>query len=498
VLTAAAVAVKPALVAPAAIVTEAGTVTELLLLDKLTAVALVAAEVNVTVQASVPAPVSDPLLHETALSVAGACPVPLRLIVVVPPVEALLLIVTDPLKAPAVVGSKLIVSVAVCFGFSVIGAVMPDSAKPVPAADTPLIVSAAVPDEVSVTVFVAVVLSASVPKATLVELKLSAAVVASSVRAKVFETPPAVAVSVADWFVLTAAAVAVKLALEAPAAMVTEAGTVTALLLLAKVTVVALVAADVNVTVQASVPAPVSDPLLHEIPLSVAGACPVPLRLIVALPAEALLLIVTDPLKLPAVAGSKPIVRVAVWPGVSVIGALIPESVNPVPAIDIPLIVSAAVPEDVSVTVLLVAVFNASVPKATLVALSVIAGDDDDGFSSREYVSEMPFDVAVSVTVCGELTADTVAVNGSLVSWVHTYMVAGTLTDVLLLVSVTARMPDVLRFMVTVQVVVPAALNVRVLHDRPESSAVAPNEASGKQANNKLSRPALRHRRRPT
>jgi hypothetical protein len=91
-----------------------------------------------------------------------------------------------------------------------------------------------------------------------------------------------------------------------------------------------------------------------------------------------------------------------------------------------------------------------------------------------------------------------VAVNGSLVSWVHTYMVAGTLTDVLLLVSVTARMPDVLRFMVTVQVVVPAALNVRVLHDRPESSAVAPNEASGKQANNKLSRPALRHRRRPT
>jgi hypothetical protein len=197
VLTAVAVAVNPALVAPAAIVTEAGTVTELLLLAKVTVVALVAADVSVTVQASVPAPVSDPLLQETVLSVAGACPVPLRLIAVVPPVEALLLIVTDPLAAPAVVGSKLIVSVAACFGFSVIGELMPDSAKPVPAVDTPLIVSAAVPEEVSVTVFVAVVLSASIPKATLAELKLSAAVVAFRDRAKVFETPPAVAVSVA-------------------------------------------------------------------------------------------------------------------------------------------------------------------------------------------------------------------------------------------------------------------------------------------------------------
>jgi hypothetical protein len=62
--------------------------------------------------------------------------------------------------------------------------------------DTPLIVSAAVPDEVSVTVFVLVVFSGSVPKATLVELRLRAAVVAFSVREKLFETPPEVAVRV--------------------------------------------------------------------------------------------------------------------------------------------------------------------------------------------------------------------------------------------------------------------------------------------------------------
>ncbi|MGD0367387.1 MAG: hypothetical protein ABSA94_08005 [Acidobacteriaceae bacterium] len=194
-MTAVAVAMKLALDAPAAIVTEAGTVTALLLLDKLTAVALVVAEVSVTVQESVPAPISEPLLQEMALSTAGACPVPLRLMVALP-VEALLPIVTDPLAAPAVAGSKLMVSVAVCFGFSVIGALMPDSEKPVPVIDTPLIVSAAAPDEVSVTVFVLVVFSGSVPKATLVELRLRAAVVAFSVREKLFETPPEVAVRV--------------------------------------------------------------------------------------------------------------------------------------------------------------------------------------------------------------------------------------------------------------------------------------------------------------
>jgi hypothetical protein len=70
----------------------------------------VAADVSVTVQASVPAPVSDPLLQESALNVDAVCPVPLRVTVAV---DALLLIVTAPVNEPAAVGSKLIVSVAV-------------------------------------------------------------------------------------------------------------------------------------------------------------------------------------------------------------------------------------------------------------------------------------------------------------------------------------------------------------------------------------------------
>jgi hypothetical protein len=192
----------------------------------------------------------------------------------------------------------------------VTGNVIPESPKPVPLADAPLRVSAAVPEDVSVTVFVTVVFSAAVPQATLLLPSVSFGVVAFSVSAKVFDTPAAAAVSVAVCVELTAVAIAVNAALVDPEAIVTEAGTVTALLLLAKVTVVAVVAADVSVTVQASVPAPVSDPLLQESALNVDAVCPVPLRVTVAV--DALLLIVTAPVNEPAAVGSKLIVSVAV------------------------------------------------------------------------------------------------------------------------------------------------------------------------------------------
>jgi hypothetical protein len=178
VVTAVAVAVNVALDAPAATVTEAGTVTALLLLVRLTAVALAAAPVSVTVQASVAAPVTEPLLHETALT--AGCPVPLSAIVAV---AVLLVIVTVPLAAPATVGSKPTVKVAVCPGFSVKGVLIPDSENPAPVTETPLMVSAAVPDEVTVTDWLVAVFSRSVPKARLVELRLRPAVAAFSCNA---------------------------------------------------------------------------------------------------------------------------------------------------------------------------------------------------------------------------------------------------------------------------------------------------------------------------
>jgi hypothetical protein len=69
VLTADTVAVKLAVVDPAATVTEAGTVTAELLLARLTAnPPLGAAAFSVTVQLSVPAPVIDPLAQVSALN----------------------------------------------------------------------------------------------------------------------------------------------------------------------------------------------------------------------------------------------------------------------------------------------------------------------------------------------------------------------------------------------------------------------------------------------
>jgi len=290
VLTAVAVAVNPALEAPAATVTEAGTVSALLLLARLTTVALVTADVKLTVHPSVPAPASVALPHVTPLNVAAACPVPLNAIVPLLTallLEALLLIVTIPLTAPVDVGSKPTVSIAVCPGFKVIGALTPDTENPCPAAVAPLRINCAVPDEVTITVLLIGVFSKSVPNATLVALKLSPGATAFSTSGYVVEAPPAVAVSVAVCVVLTADAVALNPALDAPTGTVTDAGTVTAPLLLARFTSIALAAAPVSVTVHASVPAPVSDALPHDTdPKPPAGVAvvvpPVPVNAIVA------------------------------------------------------------------------------------------------------------------------------------------------------------------------------------------------------------------------
>jgi hypothetical protein len=98
-------------VAFAGTVTVAGTVTAVLLFERLTAnPPLGAAAFRATVQASVPEPAIDPLLQVSALTVV---PVPLRPTTVEVPVEELLVMVSEPEAAPAVVGSNRAVSVAV-------------------------------------------------------------------------------------------------------------------------------------------------------------------------------------------------------------------------------------------------------------------------------------------------------------------------------------------------------------------------------------------------
>jgi hypothetical protein len=84
--------VNPALVAPAGTVTVLGTVTAELLLVRFTiSPPLGAAVLSVTVQASVPDPVTVPLLQDSAFNAVGAAvPVPLRVITAELPVEELL------------------------------------------------------------------------------------------------------------------------------------------------------------------------------------------------------------------------------------------------------------------------------------------------------------------------------------------------------------------------------------------------------------------------
>jgi hypothetical protein len=91
-----------------------------------------------------------------------------------------------------------------------------------------------------------------------------------SCRAKVFDTPPVVAVSVTVCAVLNEDTVAAKAALVAPAATVTELGTVTVALLLETPTLTPPVGtAPLSVGVQVTLPAPVIVELLQVKVLSV-------------------------------------------------------------------------------------------------------------------------------------------------------------------------------------------------------------------------------------
>ena len=104
---------------------------------------------RVTVQVSVAAFVSEALAQVRLLGIAS--PVPLRATVEVVPEDELLVRVSFPLSAPAVVGLKAIARVADFPAASVRGKVAPESVKPVPVNDSELIVTEPVPDEVRVT-----------------------------------------------------------------------------------------------------------------------------------------------------------------------------------------------------------------------------------------------------------------------------------------------------------------------------------------------------------
>ena len=162
----------------------------------------------------------------------------------------------------------------------------------------------AVPVEVNVTVCDATEFTATLPNVKLVALTPSVGTEAPSCTAKVSVAPPPLAVSVTAAPEVTDDTVAVKFALVAPEATVTLAGTVTALLLLARLTAnPPLAAAAFSVTVQLSVPAPVIEPFAQLNPLSTGD--PVPLNATLdCVPVDESLLKVSVPVSAPAAAGS--------------------------------------------------------------------------------------------------------------------------------------------------------------------------------------------------
>jgi hypothetical protein len=106
------VAVKLAVLAPAATVTVAGALTSALLLARLTVNPPVAAAAfSVTVQESVPAPAMDLLAQLNPVST--GTPVPFRVTVVDDPVCELLTSVNWPATRPAAAGSNCTLNVAV-------------------------------------------------------------------------------------------------------------------------------------------------------------------------------------------------------------------------------------------------------------------------------------------------------------------------------------------------------------------------------------------------
>ena len=124
------------------------------------------------------------------------------------------------------------------------GNVAPETEKPAPVTAPAFTVTATVPEDVKVTDFVTAVFSATLPNDRAVALTFSVGVAAFNCRANPLEAPPALAEIVADCAVVTDVTVALNDALADAAGTVTEAGTVTALLLLERLTATPPLGAD--------------------------------------------------------------------------------------------------------------------------------------------------------------------------------------------------------------------------------------------------------------
>jgi len=206
-----------------------------------------------------------------------------------------------------------------------------------------------------------------VPNARLLALIPRTGIAAPSSTANVSATPPTLAVNVAACTVVTGETLAVKVALFAPVGTVTDAGTVTALSLLARATFrPPLAAVAFSVTVQVSLDAPVTDPSTQFSPVST--GTPMPLRATVAEVAfDALLAMVSWPVAGPDAVGSNWMVTVTLALAPTVIGTLLPPLIEKgCPVRSNAEISTAADPSFVTVMLVLTVLPTATWPKSTV------------------------------------------------------------------------------------------------------------------------------------
>jgi hypothetical protein len=118
-------------------------------------------------------------IANTGFGTTVAVPVPLRLTTAVLLVDESLWIVSCPETAPVVAGSNCTFRVTDCPGLKVTGKVAPDTVKPVPVNVAELMVTGAVPVEVSVTGCVDATFSVTSPNIRLTALSVNCGLVAA-------------------------------------------------------------------------------------------------------------------------------------------------------------------------------------------------------------------------------------------------------------------------------------------------------------------------------
>ena len=347
-------------------------------------------EVNVTGCVDAVFTVTSPNVRLAALSVncglTTAVPVPLRLTTAVLLVDESLWIVSWPDAAPVTAGSNCTFSVTDWPGFKVTGNVPPDIVKPVPVSADELMVTGAVPVEVSVTGCVDGVFTVTLPNTRLTALSVNCGLVAA-VPVPLRLTTAVLLVDESLWIVNWSDAAPVAVGsnctfsvTDCPGFKVTgnvAPDTVkTVPPVVAELMVTGAVPVEVNVTGCVDAVFTVTSPNVRLAALSVncglAAAVPVPLRLTTAvLLVDELLWMVNWPDAAPVVVGSNCTFNVTDWLGFKVTGNVAPDIVKPVPVNAAELMVTGAVPVEVSVTGCVEAVFTVTLPKVRLAALSV-------------------------------------------------------------------------------------------------------------------------------